>query len=209
MTSISTSLPLSNPLVNNFKVKIKKKQKLDPNSKTFKQEKKKRQSELNRISKFEKTVFVVLKKRGVQKVKRNHCVVIRQSYTRFVDLVIFDSRLFIEIDGDEHNPEFDSYREKEILSEKSFKNYKFLRYKNSQIKNDLNYVISDIIYNHLQRQGVLTSGLVNKRIKKLKPAKYKGNNKFYGKKFKYEKGFNGEYRNKSSKFVIVSKGYGF
>lgn len=52
-----------------------------------------------------------------------------------VDFAVFVARVFIEIDGPEHRPAKDAWREKQIHSIGKYKDWKFYRFKPSDVPN--------------------------------------------------------------------------
>lgn len=175
-----------------------------------------RQKKLNDNNYFESEIFSLLRKNNIicfrnEPIKTSVC-------TRFVDIVIPSSRLFVELDGKQHEEmeEADKNREEEILSVKRYKRFKFLRITNKEIiklmatkgKMGAFYHIADVIISeHKKRSGKFEVKLSN------------NTNRVYKKTFKQMRRLKQqnkvEDRNKYKKegpvkkVSCIRKGYGF
>ncbi|MBP7209588.1 MAG: DUF559 domain-containing protein [Paludibacteraceae bacterium] len=161
-------------------------------------------------------VFDVLRKNNIicfrkKPIKTSVC-------TRFVDIVIPSSRLFVELDGKQHEEmeETDKNREEEILSVKQYKRFKFLRITNKEIiklmatkgKMGAFYHIADVIIReHKKRGGKFEIKLPNNTNRK-----YKKSIKQI-RRLKKQNKLEDRNRYKKDRFMkkvsCISKGYGF
>ena len=99
---------------------------------------------LNSISVTEKILEDFLKKERIG-FSRNRCVQVAGGNYRFIDFSLRKHKLLVEIDGPEHSKEKDDFRHDDLMTIRSLRKYKILRFKNEDILERLSWVKDEIL----------------------------------------------------------------